>query len=208
MKENKIIFITSCVVWAMAVILFSLVHFKIEGNKMVIINEPIELPILYKDSNFKIFWEEKSILNFEKNDKVTKTIDLFYPLSNYERWLVESIVAGESGIEPYWGKVAVASCILNACLLEDKRPEEIQTMHSYAGWKPIEEFESECMMAYGNTELADEVREAVSQVFDKGEVYSNEILWFYAPKYSRGNWHQTQKFVAEISNHRFYAPWN
>lgn len=208
MKENKIIFITSCVVWAMAVILFSLVHFKIEGNKMVIINEPIELPILYKDSNFKIFWEEKSILNFEKNDKVTKTIDSFYPLSNYERWLVESIVAGESGIEPYWGKVAVASCILNACLLEDKRPEEIQTMYSYAGWKPIEEFESECMAAYGNTELAKEVREAVSQVFDKGEVYSNEILWFYGPKYSRGNWHQTQKFVAEISNHRFYAPWN
>lgn len=203
MKENKIIFIISCVVWAIAVILFSFVHFKIEGNKMVIINEPIELPILYKDSNFKIFWGEKSILNFEKNDKVTKTIDLFYPLSNYERWLVESIVAGESGIEPYWGKVAVASCILNACLLEDKRPEEIQTMYSYAGWKPIEEFESECMMAYGNTELADEVREAVSQVFDRGEVLNNEILWFCS---GYSEWHESQKFVIEISNHRFFAP--
>lgn len=203
MKENKIIFITACIAWAMAVILFSLVHFKIEGNKMVIINEPIELPILYKDSNFKIFLEEKSILNFEKNDKVTKTIDSFYPLSNYERWLVESIVAGESGIEPYWGKVAVASCILNACLLEDKRPEEIQTMYSYAGWKPIEEFESECMMAYGNTELADEVREAVSQVFDRGEVLNNEILWFCS---GYNEWHESQKFVIEISNHRFFAP--
>lgn len=132
----------------------------------------------------------------------------FYPLTDYERWLVESIVAGESGIEPYWGKVAVASCILNACLLENKRPEEVQTMYGYAGWKPIEEFESECMAAYGNTDLSDEVRDAVSQVFDDGEVLSNEILWFYAPKYSSGSWHQTQKFVVEISNHRFYAPWN
>ena len=129
---------------------------------------------------------------------------IFYPLSDYERWLVESIVAGESGIEPYWGKVAVASCILNACLLEDKRPEEIQTMYGYAGWKPIEEFESECMEAYGNTDLADEVHEAVSQVFDRGEVLSNEILWFCS---GYSEWHEGQRFVIEISNHRFFAPW-
>lgn len=129
----------------------------------------------------------------------------FYPLTDYERWLVESIVAGESGIEPYWGKVAVASCILNACLLEDKRPEEIQTMYGYAGWKPIEEFESECMKAYGNTKLSDEVRDAVSQVFDDGEVLNNEILWFCSG-YSA--WHESQRFVIEISNHRFYAPWS
>lgn len=134
--------------------------------------------------------------------------EYFFYLSDYERWLVESIVAGEAGIETYQGKVAVANCILNACLLENKRPEKIQKMYGYAGWKSIEEFESECMAAYGNTDLADEVREAVSQVFDNGEVLSNEILWFYAPKYSSGSWHQTQKFVVEISNHRFYAPWN
>ena len=129
----------------------------------------------------------------------------FYPLTDYERWLVESIVAGESGIEPYWGKVAVASCILNACLLEDKRPEEIQTMYGYAGWKPIEEFESECMTAYGNTNLANEVRDAVSQAFDRGEVLSNEILWFCS-NYSE--WHESQKFIIEIGNHRFFGSWN
>lgn len=129
----------------------------------------------------------------------------FYPLTDYERWLVESIVAGESGIEPYWGKVAVASCILNACLLEDKRPEEIQTMYGYAGWKSIEKFESECMAAYGNMDLADGVCDAVSQVFDEGEVLNNEILWFCS---GYSSWHESQKFVIEISNHRFYAPWN
>lgn len=134
--------------------------------------------------------------------------EYFYPLSDYERWLVESIVAGESGIEPYWGKVAVASCILNACLLEDKRPEEIQTMYGYAGWKSIEKFESECMAAYGNTDLADEVREAVSQVFDNGEVYSAEVLWFYNPDIVYSSWHENQKHIGTVGNHKFFAPWN
>ena len=134
--------------------------------------------------------------------------ECFYYLSDYERWLVESIVAGESGIEPYEGKVAVANCILNACLLENKRPEEIQKIYGYFGWKPIEEFESGCLQAYGNKNLSDEVRQAVSQVFDDGEILDNEILWFYAPKYSNGTFHQTQKFIFEIGGHKFYSPWN
>ena len=46
-----------------------------------------------------------------------------YPLSDYERWYVECIVCGEAGNEPYWGKVAVASCILNACVKDNIRPE-------------------------------------------------------------------------------------
>ena len=131
--------------------------------------------------------------------------EYFYYLSDYERWLVESIVAGEAGIEPYNGKVAVASCILNACLLENKRPKEIQTMYGYAGWKSIEEFESECLVAYGNTNLADEVRNAVSQVFDEGEVLNNEILWFCS---GYSSWHESQKFIFEIGNHRFFGSWN
>lgn len=140
-------------------------------------------------------------IQIEKEEKEKEPV---YWLSQYERWVVVSIVAGEAGIEPYEGKVAVASCILNACLLEDKRPEEIQSMYGYAGWQPIQEFESECMDAYGNTNLADEVRQAVSQVFDDGEILDNEILWFCSG-YSK--WHESQKFVIEIGGHRFFAPW-
>ena len=134
--------------------------------------------------------------------------EIVYPLSDYERWLVESIVAGEAGSEPYWGKVGVASCILNACFKDDIRPEEVQTKYQYSGFQPIEEFESECFEVYGNTDLADEVCEAVEQVFDRGEVLSDDILFFYAPKYSNGTWHQTQQFVVEVGGHRFYSPWD
>lgn len=175
-----------------------------------------ETPLLAIDSNYMDVVYKNSIgYQLEKlNTEIEATAvasqsgfkpTLFYPLTDYERWLVESIVAGESGIEPYWGKVAVASCILNACLLEDKRPEEIQTMYGYAGWKPIEEFKSECMAAYGNTDLADEVCEAVSQVFDEGEVLNNEILWFCS---GYSEWHESQRFVIEIGGHKFFGKWD
>lgn len=202
MKKYKTSLLLSVALWGFLVIYcLSLKQYNDE-----VINKQNTMHVYREKQFIKIQKENNNNNNNETKETKNKTI--FFSLTLEERILVESIVAGESGIEPYWGKVAVASCILNACLLEDKRPEEIQTMYGYAGWKPIEEFESECMAAYGNTDLSDEVRDAVSQVFDNGEVLSNEILWFYAPKYSSGSWHRTQKFVIEISNHRFYAPWN
>lgn len=161
--------------------------------------------VINKQNTMYICREKQFIKIKKENNNNNNNKTIFFSLTLEERMLVESIVAGESGIEPYWGKVAVASCILNACLLENKRPEEIQIMYGYAGWKPIEEFESECLKVYGNTDLADEVREAVSQVFDNGEVLSNEILWFCS---GYSSWHESQKFVVEIGEHRFFGSWN
>ena len=203
-RKNKIV-ICGYISWIVCMIIFICFY---QQDMKAIENSNTRFVQLPQIENIELNLVQKiktQILKQETNAKEAEPV-CFYPLSDYERWLVESIVAGESGIEPYWGKVGVASCILNACLLENKRPEEIQTMYGYAGWEPIEEFESECLTAYGNTKLSDEVREAVNQVFDKGEILNNEILWFYAPKYSNGSWHNTQKFVIEISNHRFYAP--
>lgn len=209
--DEDFIFVASLIAW---IVIMFLVLFTFRENCFAVNNSNKHTDVIYHHSiaatldrlNAKlVVATEQEIEDVEPTPTSTPEPQSFYPLTDYERWLVESIVAGESGIEPYWGKVAVASCILNACLLEDKRPEEIQTMYGYAGWKSIEEFESECMKTYGNTDLADEVRDAVSQVFDKGEVLSNEILWFCS---GYSEWHESQRFVIEISNHRFFAPWN
>lgn len=200
--DENFIFVVSLIAWIM--IMF-LVLFSFREKCLATDNTNKHTDIIYQHSitvTLDRLNAELATTSAIENEIIEP--EPFYSLTDYERWLVESIVAGESGIEPYWGKVAVASCILNACLLEDKRPEEIQTMYGYTGWKPIEEFESECMEAYGNTDLADEVREAVSQVFDRGEVFNNEILWFCSG-YSK--WHESQRFVTEIGRHRFFAPW-
>ena len=206
MNKTNFILKVTIILWII-IFIFSLVCFTFSAESKVETKK-------YKEATFEgkeieiLFIEQFKNLSLNKMDTNKNEKIIFYELTNEERWFVESIVAGESGIEPYWGKVAVASCILNACLIEDKRPEEIQTMYGYAGWKPIEEFESECMAAYGNTDLADEVRDAVSQVFDDGEILNNEILWFYNPDIVYSSWHERQKFVIEIGSHLFFAPWS
>lgn len=123
----------------------------------------------------------------------------FY-LTDYERAVVEYIVAGEAGYESYEGKWAVAQCILNGCLRNGAQPSEVKTAYKYSGWKTNLESKSPEDWA--------EVQEVVSRVFDYGEMCVDDfILWFYAPKYSRGGWHNTQRFVTQIGGHRFYSTW-
>ena len=138
------------------------------------------------------------ILN-QKIENEKRTSVYFY-LTDYERKVVEYIVAGEAGYESYEGKWAVAQCILNGCLRNRAQPSEVKTAYKYSGWKTNLESES--------PEDWDEVQEVVSRVFDYGEMCVDDfILWFYAPKYSRGGWHNTQRFVTQIGGHRFYSTW-
>lgn len=122
----------------------------------------------------------------------TKPKSAFY-LSEYERWVVECIVMGESGAEPYKGQLLVAQCILNGCKKEGIQPSALRTKYQYSGW---------------NENPSESVKKAVSAVFDDGYKATNEyILYFYAPKYAKGRWHETQKFVCEVGGHRFFAEW-
>ena len=141
-------------------------------------------------------WEDKEIkkaicgvVNGEQNP--------VYELSDYDRWYVECIVAGESGNEPFLGKMAVAQCILNAMIKNNYSPEEVKTHYKYSGWD--ENFESK------NKEMYEEVKRAVWCVFDNGEgVTDNPILFFYAPKYTDSKWHRSLPYDQTIGGHNFY----
>ena len=101
---------------------------------------------------------------------------------------------GESGSEPYEGQVLVAQCLLNACLKDGLQPSEVRTKYKYSGW---------------NDNPTDSVKDVVSAVFDDGYKITDEyVLYFYAPKYSKGQWHETQRFVIELGGHRFFAEWD
>ena len=131
----------------------------------------------------------------------------FYPITDSERYMLECIVCGEAGNQEYNGKVAVASCILNAALKDDISIHEVRKQYQYSGWKDINKYEAECMSAYGNTKLADEVRQAVEQVFDNGEVISKDILWFYNPDIVYSHFHETKtKFYFKIDDMKFFGP--
>lgn len=130
---------------------------------------------------------------FKADPSVIKPIEeepLFY-LSNYQRWVVECMVTGESIGEPYDGQIAVAQCILNACIKGNMQPSDVRKAYKYSGW---------------NENITESVKKAVSAVFDEGYKITDEpILYFYAPKSVKSKWHESQNFVIEIGGHRFFS---
>ena len=140
-------------------------------------------------------------------------------LTDSERHVVESIVAGESGNQPFDGKKLVAQCIYNAMLRDNMSPSQVRKQYSYSGYKDIDEFEKECLKAYGNTNAADECRQAVKEIFDNCSMPTDDfVLFFYAPAHSKGTWHENAKtlkpiiYVNEdgsttnyIGGHKFFA---
>ena len=128
----------------------------------------------------------------------------FFELNKNEYNTVCYIVAGEAGNESFEGKVAVANCILNACLIEGKMPSEIRIEYQYSGWNDKLQYQTD----EDSKEDWAEVQEAVYSVFYEGELIDTEILYFYSPANCYSSWHESQKFVLELDGHRFFAPWN
>ena len=115
----------------------------------------------------------------------------FFNLTNEQRSLIEQVVSAECRGEPYAGQVAVAQCILNACLKDDITPEQVIEDYKYTT---------------NRAEPTESVKKAVSAVFDKGEgITDDPILYFYNPATaSSGAFHESQTFVLEIANHIFF----
>ena len=121
-------------------------------------------------------------------------------LTDSERHVVESIVAGESGNQPLDGKKLVAQAIYNAMLRDNISPSQVRKQYSYSGYKDIDEFEKECFKAYGNTNAADECRQAVKEIFDNYSMPTDDfVLFFYAPAHSKGTWHENAKTLKPIT---------
>lgn len=121
-------------------------------------------------------------------------------LTDSERHVVESIVAGESGNQPFVGKKLVAQSIYNAMLRDNISPSQVRKQYSYGGYKDIDEFEKECLKAYGNTNAADECRQAVKEIFDNYSMPTDDfVLFFYAPAHSKGTWHENAKTLKPIT---------
>lgn len=126
--------------------------------------------------------------------ETTEETDTFFVLTSEQRALIEQVVSAESRGEPYDGQVAVAQCILNACLKDDITPEQAIKKYKYttARYEPTES-----------------VKEAVAAVFDRGEGITEEpILYFYNPALVESEFHESQIFVVEIANHRFFKEYD
>lgn len=187
------------IIWAIFIFVIFLTKFdfKIVNN----VNAETSTNNPTNEYNVESITEVEPALICENENDIIE-FEPYYPITEDDRYVIEHIVAGEAGHEPLLGKMAVAQCILNAMEQDGLTASEVRKTYQYSGWMK-ENFPTN----YPEDWI--EVQQAIWCVFDNGEKVTEEnILWFYAPKYSSGSWHNTQKFVIEISNHRFYAPWD
>jgi hypothetical protein len=125
---------------------------------------------------------------------VTTTVEeehAVYYLTPQERAEVERTVMAEAGGESKLGQMAVAQCILNACHKSGIRPIEVLEEYKYTK---------------NRMEASDEVKAAVSAVFDDGEVaVAENILYFYAFERVSGDGHESRHdYVCTIGGHKFF----
>ena len=114
-----------------------------------------------------------------------------YALTVSERDIVERVVMAEAGGEGFDGQRLVAQCILNTAEAMDLRPDAVVLAPN--------------QYASPAAEASQEVKEAVSAVFDAGDMVTDEpIRWFYAPRYVYSEWHESKVFVLEYGGHRFF----
>ena len=121
----------------------------------------------------------------------------FFNLTDADRKTIQYIVAGEAKGEPMEGKMAVAQCILHGMVKSDWSAERVRIEYQYSGWD--DELENT------NPEAWAEVVEAVSRVFDDGELISDKPnLYFYAPDITSSSWHESLNHAVTIGGHRFF----
>ena len=114
-----------------------------------------------------------------------------YALTDAERDLVEKVVMSEAAGEGFDGQRLVAQCILNTAEAMDLRPDAVVLAPN--------------QYASPAAEASQEVKDAVSAVFDAGDMATDEpIRWFYAPARVYSAWHESKEFVLEHGGHRFF----
>lgn len=169
--------------------------FYVDMSKMVENNdEPV-----YIFSDMSVQYSEGQTSESEQPKTSTYRYAYLIHLTDSERHVIESIVAGESGNQPFVGKKLVAQAIYNG-MLDNMSPSQVRKQYSYDGYKDIDEFEKECLKAYGNTNAADECRQAVKEIFDNCSMPTDDfVLFFYAPAHSKGTWHENAKTLKPIT---------
>ena len=143
-------------------------------------------------------WEYALSKSNEVNSDVQKflrSVDGFrqpYPLTDYQRYVIERAVMAESGTEPYLGVVAIAQCLRESAEYENTDPVTILTKYQWTSARVTPNAK---------------VKRAVAAVFDYGiRVTDSRIMFFYAPHLTTTRGHETMfDFVFQISKVRFFT---
>ena len=127
-------------------------------------------------------------------DSVEEKEPFFY-ISEDERYTIACIIAGEAYNSDMDLKTAVAQTIYIAMKIEGCRLNGV--ISRYDGYRDKSVIEDHVWQ---------ECQEAISQIFDRGEMAVDEpIEFFYAPQYCDSAWHESLIYVTTIGGCRFFT---
>lgn len=116
-------------------------------------------------------------------------------ITGQNRELLEGLVMNEAGNQGFVGAALVAQTIHDTMLLEDCYDvATIKQQYKYSG------------SMYGTPN--DNVVRAVAFIFDKGGMaVQHRLVYYYNPAIVSSEFHESQKFVLEYKDHRFFDRW-
>lgn len=163
------------------------VEFEVVGEPMLIVHiEPAEslptqtVPVL--------------VAEIEQTPTADAPIVARYELTDEEREAIERMVASEGGYCEYTFQALVAECILNGCEAENMRP--------------LEMFERGDFWLTHNVEPDETTKKAVSDVFDRGILPTEEkVRYYYNPNYCESPVHEQMCYVLTDTGCRFFKDW-
>lgn len=112
-----------------------------------------------------------------------------------QRDFLERLVMGEAGNQGFEGAALVAQSLRDNMLAKGTTDvKELKKMMAYSGST--------------SKEPNDDVKEAVEFIFDEGGfAVQHRINYFYNPDMVSSKFHESQQFVIEYGNHRFFSTW-
>ena len=139
------------------------------------------------------FLNNEKIVNSHKT--VIEKKDNTLTISNKEKNLIARLVNAEAEGEPYVGKVAVATVVLNR--VEHKEfPDTVkEVIYEENAFEPVQ---NGSIKESANKEAVKAVQEAVANQ-DKDD----ELLYFYNPETATSDWIFSREVIKTIGNHSF-----
>lgn len=141
--------------------------------------------------------QQKKKFSSSKNSKPAKVGST--KISSHERDLLERLVEAEARGEPYEGKLAVATVVMNR-VNSSQFPNSIHNViHQKNQFSPV---------ANGSIKkkASSDSKRAVKQVIDEGyRSFGPEVVYFLNPKIATSKWIiRNRTYVTTIGNHAFY----
>lgn len=116
-------------------------------------------------------------------------------LYDSDRELLERLVMGEAGSLGFTGCALIAQAVKDTMLLEGiSSVSDVISRYGYSASTSIKPNEA--------------ARDAVSYVFDKnGSAVQHRILYFYESSICSSSWHESQNFIVQYENVKFFDRW-